>query len=263
MSVDYIFLLRLVVAPLLVGGMSLVARRFGPTIAGILMGVPWMTAPVMLFLALDKGQAWGSEAAAGVLLAVAGLASFMVGYSLVARRAPWPYCLTTASLAFFAAALLVRELGLDLAGVAIVGASSLIGGFLIVPPPAEPVTLGRLPWWDIPVRMLATALLVAVIMLSADRLGPALSGIIASFPVITTVVVAFSHYRWGAAAATLMLRSLLLSLLSFIGFFLVLGWALVPLGIPVAFALATCVSIAGGTVLTLGLRAVSRRGGVR
>ena len=45
-----------------------------------------------------------------------------------------------------------------------------------------------LPWWDIPARMAVTLMLVAVILSSADRLGPQLSGVVSTYPVILIVI---------------------------------------------------------------------------
>ena len=50
-----LLLLKLALPPVLVAVISLVARRVGPTIGGMLVGLPWMTGPVLYFLALDKG----------------------------------------------------------------------------------------------------------------------------------------------------------------------------------------------------------------
>lgn len=256
MPLDPIFLLRLIVTPLLVGAMSLVARRFGPTMAGILMGIPWMTAPVLYFLAVDKGAPWAVGATTGVVFAVLGIAAFIWTYAMLARRCNWAVCLAAAAITYAAGSLAARELLPTIEIAAAAGAVSLIVAYLAAPRPQTMVGARGLPWWDIPVRMLATACLVAFIMVGADSFGPTLSGIIASFPVITTVVASFTHYRWGSEAVILVLRGLLLSLLSFVGFFLMLGWTLVPLGIAPAFACAVLVSIFGSIAVTFGLRRV-------
>jgi hypothetical protein len=106
--------------------------------------------------------------------------------------------------------------------------------------------------------MLVTAALVSVIMISADRLGTSLSGIISTFPVIASVVGSFTHYRWGSEAVTVMMRGLAVSLLSFVGFFYVLGVMLVPYGAVSAFAAATLVSISG-SLLVIWLLSPKRR----
>ena len=103
---------------------------------------------------------------------------------------------------------------------------------------------GGLPWWDIPARMLATAVLVVIIALSADVLGPAASGIVATYPVITTVLGTFTHAQWGAGAVTLLMRGLLLSLQSFVMFFFVTALTVEGIGLVGAYLLATGCALA-------------------
>ena len=45
-----LFILKIAVTPLLVAAVSLAARRWGPTVGGLVMGLPWFTGPVLLVL---------------------------------------------------------------------------------------------------------------------------------------------------------------------------------------------------------------------
>lgn len=48
-----VLLLKLTLAPLLVALATLVARRWGPKVGGIVVGLPLSTGPIFLFLAID------------------------------------------------------------------------------------------------------------------------------------------------------------------------------------------------------------------
>ena len=61
-----ILLLKIAVPPLLVAIASLAARWWGPTVGGMLVGMPWMTGPVLFFLALDKGTDFAVGACTGI-----------------------------------------------------------------------------------------------------------------------------------------------------------------------------------------------------
>ena len=54
-------------------------------------------------------------------------------------------------------------------------------------------------------------------------MGPQLSGIMSTYPVIVTVVGTFTHHRWGREAVWRMLRGITASLVGFVAFFLVVG----------------------------------------
>ena len=102
--------------------------------------------------------------------------------------------------------------------------------------------------------MLVTFALVGAIMLSAEALGPQLSGIVSTYPVILTVVGSFTHHQWGRDAVRRLLRGLMLSLFAFVVFFLVVGTALPVLGLVAAYALAAGAAIAIGGLLLVFTR---------
>ena len=85
-----LLLLKLTITPLLVAGMSLAARRFGPTLGGLIMGLPWMTAPVLFFLGLERGEVYLAQSAYGALLAVPSIAAFALSYAAISRKQKWP-----------------------------------------------------------------------------------------------------------------------------------------------------------------------------
>jgi membrane associated rhomboid family serine protease len=119
----------------------------------------------------------------------------------------------------------------------------------LLPHPVTSAAPGRLPAWDIPARMVATFLLVAVIMITTDVLGPQRSGLVASYPVILTVIGVFTLRQWGPDALLRVLRGISLSLLTFVGFFAVIGFAAPALGLSASYAVATATALCIGGAL--------------
>jgi hypothetical protein len=246
-----LFFAKLAIAPVLVALVSLAARAWGPTIGGLIMGLPWMTGPVLFLLGLEKGEAFVAEACVGVLLGVVGIAGYVLAYIAFARWTSWAASLTAASAAFATAGLGTSGFRPSLSVAAALAVVSLVGAYLVMPTPVAPPGPRLLPWWDIPMRMLATAALVALITLWADKFGPQFSGIVATFPVILTVVGAFTHYRWGWVAVAQLARGVTLSLLSFVAFFLVVGSMVAARGLVMAYAIAAAAALAmsGGMIV--------------
>jgi hypothetical protein len=244
-----LFLLKISLTPLLVAGVSLAARWWGPTIGGLLMGLPWFTGPVLLVLVLDRGVAFGVAACVGIELGVVCISAFMLVYGLLAAVARWPLSVVGAAAAFFGGALALTEPYLQpwlmpnaippLWAATGLGVASLGVLLALLPRPRGEVRLAAPPWWDIPARMATAAAVVTVVLLSADALGPRLAGVLSTYPIIITVVAAFTHHRWGRDAVWRVLRGVSASLLAFIAFFLVVGLTLPTLGIVAAYALAT------------------------
>jgi hypothetical protein len=245
-----LLLFKIAIPPVLVAGMSLAARRYGPAFGGLILGLPWMTGPVLFFLALDKGEAFAIKACTGVELAVAGISAFLLAFGVLSRVAPWWLCLMAAVSAYLATAFVTQDIQTSLPIAAAAAAALLLLTYTLLPRPKGPPKPMAPPAWDIAARMAATFVLVAGIITGADLLGPQRSGILASFPVIVTVIGSFTQAQSGSDAVLRVFRGVSLSLLSFAAFFLVLGHALPVLQMPVAFALsaATALSISAALV---------------
>ena len=253
-------LLKIAIPPILVALVSLAARRWGATVGGLIMGLPWMTGPVLYFLALTKGDAFAIKACLGIELAVVGMGSFILGYGVMSRIAPWPVCLATALAGYLGTAWFTQALDLELWIAGALGAATLIATFLLLPKPQTSAAPGQLPWWDIPARMVCVFALVAGIMTGADLLGPQRSGILASYPVILTVIGSFTHHQWGRDAALRVLRGISLSLLGFVAFFVVIGYGVPVFGLEASFGLAALTGLATSAVLLIVNRWQVRRG---
>ncbi len=255
-----LFLLKIAVTPLLVAAVSLAARWWGPTIGGILLGLPWFTGPTLFVLVQDKSIDFAVTACIGIEFGVVCVAAFILAYGLVSQFAHWPLCLAIAVAAFVGSAWTIQHIAVlpaltrslavsPLWAAAAVAALALAISYTLLPRPREPALLQALPWWDIPMRMVATGALVTGLLLTADALGPQLSGILASYPVILSVVGTFTHYRWGREAVWRMLRAVTLSLFSFAIFFLVVGLALPAAGLVASYVLAALAALAITAVL--------------
>jgi hypothetical protein len=247
-----VLVLKLLLTPLLVGGSTLVARRWGPSIGGWIISLPLTSGPVLVFLALDQGGAFAAEAAVGALAGLAAICLFSLGYGRAARRAgPLP-SLVVGGIAFLVGGLAMQPIlattvwlvaGIVVAAIALV--SHLIPASRIDHPKVD------YPSWDLPARMVVATAVVIGITAIAPVLGPHWSGIIATFPVYLAVLTAFTHVHAGPVAATDVLRGLLSGLYGTAAFFLVFRAAVEPYGIGIAIVSAIGAALAIGAV-TLG-----------
>ena len=242
------WIIKLALTPLLVALATVVARRQGHRVGGLIVGLPVMTAPVALFLALEQGKDFALAAIPGILMGVAGVAAYTTTFA-AASRALGPL----ASMSLAAAAFLAMSLGLDsidagLLPMAIAAALAIAMALSLIPRGHRPKAGRSPPAWDVPLRMALTALLIAGVTLLARELGPRLSGIAGTFPIITTVLSAFTLHRDGRPATLELLRGLQLSQASFCAFFLVLGLALPAMGIAAAFLLSTLAALLSSAI---------------
>lgn len=239
-----IFALKLILTPALIAGATLIGRRFGPSISGWLVGLPFTSGPVSLFLAFEQGTSFAAAAAAGSIGGVAASALFAIVYAAMARRFGWPASLAVASLAFAAAVTVLRALplgsGLPFPLLALYagGVAAAIAGIRLIPPPRALEDAPRPPRWDLPVRMIVATALVIAITSAAPLLGPQLSGLLTTYPVYAGVLGVFAHAQRGGAAAAQVMRGLCYGIIAFATFFFAIGALVDRSGILAAFALA-------------------------
>jgi hypothetical protein len=100
------------------------------------------------------------------------------------------------------------------------------------------------PTWDLPLRAGATAAIVLAVTGLAGVAGAHLAGMLAAFPVLASVLAAFTHAQDGAGAAAALLRGMLRGLVSFAVFCFVVAAILPGAGQAVAFLAASAAALA-------------------
>ncbi len=256
-SVVATFAVKVLLAPSFVVGASLAARRFGPRVGGMVGGLPVVAGPILLVYALTHGAAFAADAAAGTLLGLISLTAFVVTYGRLAGHAPWLVSLLTGWLAFAVGTLIFSTLTVPI-GIALVmaGAGFLVGLKLLPKPLSERGPTSAPPRWDLPVRALCVLLLVLALTAASGWLGPRLSGLLAPFPVVASVLAVFTHAQRGADEFLRLGRGLIAGFFAFALFCFTLSISLRSLGIAGAFALATAAAaLVQGLLLTLATRA--------
>lgn len=237
---------KALLAPSFVVAASILARRFGPWVGGVLGGLPVVAGPILLAYALAHGSVFAQHAAAGTLLGLLSLTAFVVVYGRLASRAPWFACMLCGWLAFAIGTLALDRVAVP-AGVALLLAClGFAVGLLLLPDTThEPAVVVSPPAWDLPLRAACALALVLALTTSSAWLGPQLSGLLAPFPVITTVLATFTHAQRGAGEAVRLLRGMLTGFFAFALFCFTLTISLRTSGIAAAFLLATAAALLG------------------
>jgi hypothetical protein len=256
-------LLKLVLVPGLIALVTLAGRRFGPRIGGWLNALPMVAGPVLFFLALEQGEAFVARAAESTLAGLAAVAAFAVVYAWIAVARSWWACVLGGWAAFSGVTIALQAVQWTaVSGLAVALAGFGIARWVLPASSGAPTSIAA-PAWDLPVRMAAAVALVLLVTGLAAWLGPRLSGAITSFPVATTILLAFTHAQQGTPAAAGFLRAFLPAMWSFALFCFVLAWGVVGLGRDLAFLAALVVHLAAQGLVWLGLQAVASRGTAR
>ncbi len=248
---------KILLAPLCVVAVSLAGRRWGVAVAGVLGGLPVVAGPILLVETLLHGRGFGADAAAGTLLGLAALTSFVVVYGRVAAAAGPTRSVLCGWTAFLLGVAVLSSVQPPPAlSLTLVGACFALGLRLLPPAPSPPLAaVAAPPWWDLPARALAALVLVLVLTAVSGALGPHLSGLLAPFPIITSVLAVFTHAHGGVAQVGVLLRNFLFGFYGFAAFCFTLAITLPTLATAAAFSLATAAALAvQGTTFLLRSR---------
>lgn len=253
-------LLKLLLAPILVVSSSLAGRRWGQNVTGTLVAIPIVAGPILLLATLEHGADFGARAANAALLGLVALAVFVVVFVWVSRFCRWQVTLAAASIA-----CLIADVGLStLTAAPAIGLVMALMAFALaialtpVVPSGHRATSATPPVWDLPARAVATAILVLTLTGVSGALGPNLTGVLAPFPVATSILAAFVHAQGGSRDVAVLLRGFLIGAFGYITFCFLLAVLLRPLGVALAFSVALGVA-AAMQLITLWLR-IGRRG---
>jgi hypothetical protein len=245
-----LFILKLILTPLIVVTVTLVARRWGESIGGLMIGLPLTSGPVSIFLVLEQGRHFAAGASNAAILGLIPVTALCVTYVLSSKRFPWYLSALSAIILYsiIVSGISILPIGLGLttifvpmvlfAGVLILG-KRVVGSTTIAP-----------PWWDLPTRMVLATSLLLLITAGANRLGSKWSGLLSPFPIFTFVMAIFSHRQGGSAAAQRLIQGVILGLFSYVAFFLVIRSFVEKGNLLVVYATATLVALlVNGTLL--------------
>lgn len=246
--VSTLLLLKLFLVPSLIVGITFAGRKWGPAVAGWLSGFPVVSGPILYFMAAEQGIEFASTAATATLSAVLAIVVFGLSYAWAATRFEWAASLAFALVVYFGAVALLNALPLTLgvAAPAVVMVLWFVPRFFPAGAPKPSKLMSARG--ELLLRIVSSAALVVGVTYAAASLGPQLSGLLAMFPVINSVLAVFSHLSQGRDFTVRLLRGMVLGYYAFATFCLVLALTLIPLGVPASFTLAVgCATLVQAT----------------
>jgi len=248
---------KVLLAPGFVVAASLAARRYGPRVGGLIAGLPVVAGPILLIYALSDGASFAAGAAAGTLLGLVSLIAFVVVYGRLAGHVFWGASMVAGWAAFIAGTVIFSAFSIPAgAALAIAGVAILLGLAWLPRPSDAPREQFTPPAWDLPLRAFCALVLVVTLTAVSAQLGAQLSGLLAPFPIISTVLATFTHAQRGNDELLRLLRAMVLGFCAFALFCFTLAVTLPTIAVAPSFALATAVAlITQGTLILLTGRA--------
>ena len=245
---------KLAAAPALIFLLTLISRRFGPMVGGVFMGVPLLTGPISVFVALENGQDFAQKAAVANLVGQVSACLFCFCYGALASRTHWFIC-TLASIGVFLAATAVwNQFSWSFVPAIALLTVSIAVLTCLTKPEGLSVSSVASPRYEMIGRMALSAAFILLITFLSKVLGSRLGGLIAPFPVFVLIMSVFTHLRSGPKAVLQMVRGVVVGSFSFAAFFSVIALWPNSLGITATYGLAVLGSlIVSGVILLVRL----------
>ena len=241
---------------------SRATERAGPFVGGMIATLPVSTGPVYVFLAIDHGAAFVSDSARMSVASTAAIVAFVAAHAHVAQRRGTLLSLLIATLAWFGAVLLLQLRDwsfVEVCTIYLVTFAAAIYGLRRYASVREipPSPRAR---FDLVVRALLVALVVLATTAASHTLGPAATGVLATYPVVFTSLIVILQPRCGGPFTAAVLVNGLKGLLGFGVALAVLHLAAARMSAPAALVIALAVALGWNGTL-YGLRALRLRTG--
>jgi lysylphosphatidylglycerol synthetase-like protein (DUF2156 family) len=154
---------KLILTPFFICVVTLAGRRWGPTVSGLLIGLPLTSGPISVFLALQYGNAFAARAATGNMVGQVSVCLFCLAYFLSSQKLNWIFSAAAALLSF-----LVATFVFDRFVWALLPASILLGCVILVfsrlmPKRIDTANVAIPPRWDLPARMVIATTFILVL----------------------------------------------------------------------------------------------------
>ena len=229
-------------------GLSAIAERAGPAIAGIIAGVPLGLAIIFFFVGIQHGPDFVVESAP---FAIGGLAStlcFNLAYwkaSEVFTRNRLLASVVFAILAFMVAAVIINLIGVtNLTGTLLVVALIIFTRYAMRDVPAHKIGMRvKMTWSVLLIRAGLALAVVLAITEAAEFIGPEWAGLLTGFPVTLFPVLVIIHINYSVEDTHTILKGFPLGIPSLVIFALCCEFTWIPLGVPLGFVVSMAVSL--------------------
>jgi len=258
----YGFALKMVMTAAVVVITSVAVERSGPIVGALIGALPTAAGAAYTILALEHPPDFIAASAIGSVAINGAVAIFAAIYALLAQRHGLLVSLGGAGIVWFAIAAALRlvewtPLSAVVLNVVIYAVTIPLSWRFRAS--TGPVAFVRTRF-DIPLRALTAALVVAVVTAASSSIGSFASGMFALFPIILGSSIVIMHPRIGGKATASMMAHVQLPLIGLALGFLVVHYLVAPIGVWPALAVGLVVCLAwSGLLLMLRLRQRKRK----
>src|SRR5512141_832221 len=145
-----ILVLKLILAPMIIGSASLAGRKWGHAISGWIVGMSLTSGPVIFFVALSHDVTFAANAALGVISGGISLVAYVLTYAWLATRFRWYIALAGSLFVFGASTTLLQGMTFPLIPIFLAVCAAILLGLRLLPNKIVEAGEAQPGRWDIP-----------------------------------------------------------------------------------------------------------------
>lgn len=240
---------------------SVAVERAGAFVGALIAALPTAAGAAYAILAIEHPPSFIAASAIGSIATCAAVSIYCLSYAVLAQRHGLLLSLSVSLLIWFAAAGLFRlvdwtPLGAMALNAVVFGVTIPLSWRYRASGPLKKFL--RTPF-DIPLRALAAAVVVAIVTTASYKIGSFASGTFALFPIILCSSVVILHPRVGGKATASMLAHAQIAFIGLALAFLAVHYLAEPLGSWWGLTIGISVSIGWSGILLLVRMTAMRR----
>jgi uncharacterized membrane protein (GlpM family) len=249
----YELALKMAMTAIVVVITSVAVERSGAFLGALIAALPTAAGAAYTILAIEHPPSFIAASAIGSVATGAAVSIFSAVYTLLAQRRGLILSLGVSILVWFAGAAILRLVDWTPLGAVVLNAAvfavtiPLCWRYRASGPPRKFLRTA----FDIPLRALAAAIVVAVVTTASYSIGSFASGMFALFPIILCSSIVILHPRVGGKATASMLAHAQIAFIGLALGFLVVHFLAEPLGSSWALAIGLSVAVAWSGILLL------------
>jgi len=248
---------KMVATAAAVVAVSVAVERSGAFVGAMISALPTSVGAAYVILALEQPPQFIAASAIGTAAITAAVSVFALVYTVLAQRYGLLVSLGAATIVWFALVYAFRSFNWTPLGAAAVCAVIFA---VTIPLSWRYRSAGKSKgfvrqWFEIPLRAVAVAIVVAAVTAASSALGPFAFGMLALFPIIMGSSIVIIHTRLGGKAAASVAAHAQAFLIGITLGGLALHYLVAPVGVWLALLAALCICLIWSGALYLFRRA--------
>jgi len=251
MFIDILFILKAVISISIVVGLSLVAERVGPRMAGLLTGLPLGAGMVVIFTGIEQGVGFTARSAVHMIPGFVTTLVFIYAYAAVSARqgiggihaVMLPSLLAIVGYALSAFAMSYIQLPLKVS-VPLIMLCLVMASRMMAYLPNTPILVRVSFGWRV-LAFRAGMATAAILLITgvAGSVGEQWTGLLTGFPLSLYPLILVLHITYSGNEVAAVLKNVPMSLGGLVSFCLTVTWSLPALGLVWGTAMATMASV--------------------